>query len=248
MSSRKYSPFPNWNTLANTQNAKWLAKQNAARAAARSAVVAKARGNVIPARLPITVPARMFAPRSGELKWVDFNSFTNALNSTTGHGYLLNGVAPGTSKYQRIGNKIRPVSIDCSIMVNNLAGTALKPIKVVIIWDKQPTGTIPNYTDIYQNVDSSGTTSSTFFAGRNMNTTDRFITLASEDIVITPDPGSQNYVHVFRMIRSLSGMQQQFKGVDALTASIATGACYLFFRGECTISDTVQYQFDARLS
>ena len=108
MSSRK-SVFPDWSTYGAQRDAKWMAKQAAARAAARSAVLQKARGNFLPERLPITIPTRMFPPRTGEMKSVDVPSTGIAFNTATRFSIgLLNGVAPGTSRYQRIGNRITP--------------------------------------------------------------------------------------------------------------------------------------------
>ena len=127
MSSNKYSPFPDWNTMSNARNAKWLAKQAAARAAARSAVVQQARGNVIPNRLPITIPMRMFAPRVGEMKSVDVPQSGTTFNTATTFSIgLLNGIAPGTARYQRVGNKITPQLVDFQAVFVN-GGTTNNP-------------------------------------------------------------------------------------------------------------------------
>ena len=185
MSSRKYSPFPDWNTMSNARNAKWLAKQAAARAAARSTVVQKARGNVIPMRLPITIPMRMFAPRVGEMKSVDVPQSGTTFNTATTFSIgLLNGIAPGTARYQRVGNKITPQLVDFQAVFVN-GGTTNNPYcRIALIWDKQPTGVLPALDDIYQNVSALGATSTTGWPGRNMNTTDRFITIASQDFFL----------------------------------------------------------------
>lgn len=229
MSSRKYSPFPNWNTLANTQNAKWLAKQAAARAAARSAVVQRARANVIPRRLPITIPPRMFAPRPGEMKSVDVPTTGITFNAATTFSVgLLNGVAPGTSRYQRIGNKISPQLVDFQAVMINSGTTADRYCRIALIWDKQPTGVLPTEDEIYQNVSALGATSTASWPGRNMNTTDRFITVASQDFYLLPNNANSGGRHTYecRFIRPLKHLQQQFKGSDSLLASISTGALY----------------------
>ena len=229
MSSRKYSPFPDWNTMSNARNAKWLAKQAAARAAARSTVVQQARGNVIPMRLPITVPSRMFPPRAGEMKSVDVPSAGITFNTATTYSVgLLNGVAPGTSRYQRIGNRITPQLVDFqAVMINT--GTTNNPFcRIALIWDKQPTGVLPTEDEIYQNVGALGATSTAAWPGRNMNTTDRFITIASQDFFLLPNNANSGGRHTYecRFIRSLKHLQQQFKGTDSLLASISTGALY----------------------
>ena len=128
MSSRKYSPFPNWTTLANTRNAKWQAKQAAARAAARSAVVTAARGNYVPARLPIVLPVR---PNTVRTSSTEVKSFDVAVTVSTGLPGIasvtaaepasafvglteLNCIRQGSTFYNRIGSKLQVQSVRVS--------------------------------------------------------------------------------------------------------------------------------------
>ena len=249
MSSRK-SVFPNWSTYGSQRDTRWLAKQAAARSAARSAVVQKARGNVIPKRLPITIPLRMFAPRPGEMKSVDVPSTGIAFNTATTYSIgLLNGVAPGTSRYQRIGNKITPQLVDFQAVMINSGSTNNPFCRIALIWDKQPTGVLPTVDDIYQNVGALGATSTTAWPGRNMNTTDRFITIASQDFFLLPNNANSGGRHSYecRFIRSLKHLQQQFKGSDSLLASISTGALYaVAFVHNSTDAEPAAMYYDCR--
>ena len=76
---------------------------------------------------------------------------------------FVNGIAPGTAKYQRVGNKVAPAYVDMQLTVLNNSTTTPLFFKYALVWDKQPTGTLPNYSDIYQNVNAAGTSSTSFF-------------------------------------------------------------------------------------
>lgn len=249
MSSRK-SIFPDWTTFGLQRDAKWLAKQAAARAAARSAVVQQARGNFLPNRLPITIPPRMFAPRSAEMKSVDIPTTPITFNTTTTFCIaLLNGIAPGTARYQRVGNKITPQLVDFQAAILNNGATYMPLCRIALIWDKQPTGVLPAIDDIYQNVTALGSTYTSGWPGRNMNTTDRFYTVASQDFVLLPSGASSGGKHVYQchFIRSLKHLQQQFKGSDSLLASISTGALYVVaFVHDATDAQPTTMYYDSR--
>ena len=245
--------FPNWNTFGVTRDKAWMARQAAARAAARGTVIQRYRAQNVrmqgpPARLPVTVNIR--AP--GEMKSVDVPDTGVSFNtSTTFSATLLNGVAPGTARYQRVGNKITPQLIDIQGYIQNTSTTAgfVTSARVAVIWDRQPTGTLPTIDDIYQNVSSSGATSTGAWPGRNMNTTDRFLTIASQDYFLHPTVAAAGgkYAYDFHFIRSLKHLAQQFKGSDALLASIATGALYVVaFSHDATDANPTFLHFDAR--
>lgn len=245
--------FPNWNTFGVTRDKSWMAKQAANRTAARGLVIQRYRAQNVrmqgpPARLPVTVNT---APRRavGEMKQVDLNLTTVTINSSGSPSFtLINGVAPGTAKYQRIGNKIQPAFLDLQMFIVNNSTTNNINFKYALIYDRQPTGTMPTYSDIYQNVNAAGTTSSTILTGRNMDTTDRFLTLASEDILFPAQAASAGgmYTKLVRCIRSMRGLAQQFKGSDALLGSISTGAVYLLMFAATDASNTVTVNFDCR--
>ena len=249
MSSRK-PIFPDWSTFGAQRDAKWLAKQAAARAAARSAVIQQSRGNFLPNRLPVTIPPRMFAPRSGEMKSVDIPTTPVTFNtSTTFWIGLLNGVAPGTARYQRVGNKITPQLVDFQAAILNNGTTNMPLCRIALIWDKQPTGVLPTIDDIYQNVTALGATHISGWPSRNMNTTDRFFTVASQDFHLLPNSASSGGKHSSNchFIRSLKHLQQQFKGSDSLLPSISTGALYVVaFAHDAVDGQTVTMYYDSR--
>lgn len=243
--------FPNWSTFGVTRDKAWMTRQAAARAAARGTVIQRYRSQNVrmqgpPARLPVTVNIR--AP--GEMKSADIPTTAITFNTATTYSIaLLNGIAPGTSRYQRVGNKITPHLVDFqAVILNN--GAANTPLcRIALIWDKQPTGVLPTIDDIYQNVTALGATSTAGWPGRNMNTTDRFYTVASQDFVMLPNDANSGGKHYYEchFIRSLKHLQQQFKGSDSLLASISTGALYVVaFVHDSTDAQTASMFYDSR--
>ena len=143
-----------------------------------------------------------------------------------------------------------PVSIDSDIIIVNNATleTAWQSVRAALIWDKQPTGAVPAYADIYKDVNAGGTASSTGFSGRNLYTSDRFITIARKDLVVPPlnaANGSGNVVR-FKFYKMLRGYQQQFKGDSAAITDLSTGALYLVLFAGSSASYTVDVVADHR--
>jgi len=233
-----------------TYGAKRYPTMQSNRAAARQAIITAKRQPAysLPARIPGLQAMVNRTSRRGEMKQVDINQTTVTLNATTTSVTFVNGIAPGTAKYQRVGNKVAPAYVDMQLTALNNSTTTPLFFKYALVWDKQPTGTLPNYSDIYQDVNAAGTSSTSFFAGRNMDTTDRFITIASEDAYMLPtaaSSGGKNAIMV-RALRSLRGYQQQFKGTDALLGSVGTGALYMVLFANTDGTQTMTVNFDCR--
>lgn len=190
--------------------------------------------------------------RTGEIKTVDipYNPTGITLDATTTSVTLLNGVASGANFYNRIGNKVNPQSadLDVTIVNNSTTATAWQGVRVALIWDKQPTGAVPVYSDIFQNIDNAGTASSLGFCGRNLQTTDRFVTISHMDQIIPPlnaAVGEGNVRHV-KFYKNLAGFQQQFKGATADIGDISSGALYLVLSATSDATNTVTVWSDHR--
>jgi len=248
-SFRRGNPFPNWSNIEKQQLAKQSAKMAAARSAARTTLVELRRSRPIPASFRPRLPAR-----AGEMKQVDLPLTTVNMAPVAGTSVtFINGVAPGTAKYQRIGNKVTPQYIDVQLHFNNLNVAANEHfmLKAALIWDRQPTGVLPTFTDIYQDVSATGGTTSSYFAGRNMDTTDRFLTLASDTVMLTAQgaPSGGKHFQTIQWVRPLRGLTQQFKGSDSLLASVATGALYVVLfsssagAANCTVVFNTRYKY-----
>lgn len=68
---------------------------------------------------------------------------------------LLATIAQGTSTQQRVGRKIQYKGIDLRFLIKpaNDTGVEWNTVRCSIVYDKQPTSTLPSYTDIYETAD-----------------------------------------------------------------------------------------------
>lgn len=231
------------------------ANMAANRQLARQAVIQGRR--LAPPSLPIDISRATLnrlggsAPRrTGELKTVDYPLTNVTLNATQTSVILMNGIVSGANFFNRIGNKVSPESSDLDIVVSNnsTTATAWAMYRIALIWDKQPTGAVPNYSDMFQNIDSAGNATTTGYCGRNLQTTDRFITVSHYDGIAAPlnaASGEGNTRH-FKFYKSLVGFQQQFKGTTAAIGDISTGAMYLVLYAPADATNTVSFYFDHR--
>lgn len=213
-------------------------RQTMSRSAARAAVIAASRG--------ASTRGRHF----GEMKHVDVNYAGVTLNATSTSVTLLNGVATGVESYNRIGTKIDPYSVYLNFQVTNdsTAAGAWNWLRVSLIWDRQPTGTLPTYSEIFQNVNAAGTTSVAGLVGRNSDTTDRFYTIANKELFLTPKDANSGgrWMQFGSIYKSLKGLKQQFKGTSAAIGSISTGALYLVLAGGSDATNTTTVFTDTR--
>jgi len=169
---------------------------------------------------------------------------------TTGAVVLLNGIAPGTAFYQRVGSKVqlKSVYIRANLSMQNATATGgvpPSPMRWLVVWDKQPNGTAPSWNDLIKSVTSAGANSNNLHDHLNLDQRDRFSVLAdtfiqqgavwNNTVAGTFDPApSQAFADgmtIERYIR-LRGLETVYMGVTDTIASVASGALWLFTRGE----------------
>lgn len=126
--------------------------------------------------------------RGGETKSVDVTRNTYTLNST-GLVSVLNLTEEGSSFYNRLGRRIRLVSIH---MTGNINPTAVNTsvqdyARVIVVYDRQTNGATPSPGVILGDYDQAGNLSYTSFAGSNPDEKDRFMILADERLVLPPN-------------------------------------------------------------
>lgn len=237
-----------------------LAKSTASRARAETISAMRAALAANPPRAPTnssraaSIATRRVSTNAPEMKHVDHAEDTILLNNTTPESFvLLNGVATGTNNYNRNGNKISPVSVDIDFFVTNNTVLATQPVRVALIWDKQPKtdGTFPTSSDIWADVESDGQQYTSPFSGRNYTTTDRFVCLASEEVFLLANQNNSAGRHTLsrRWIRSLRGLPCQFKATTASLGSISTGALYMVVYGNylaLSATNTINVYYDVR--
>jgi len=190
--------------------------------------------------------------RAGELKGMDTNLDTaigtiiDTTNTNAGIA-VLNLVQPGTGSWNRVGRKIVPSSVRCygtlttefnaSATLGNWVGNW---IRLIVVWDQQPSGTLPTFADIFGGTVQDGTESSSVMDPLRYDNMDRFKVL--RDVRLTIDPsiaplasGTANDLRLqtnFDFMVPLKGVETVYSGQSApqTIADISTGALYFIAR------------------
>lgn len=161
----------------------------------------------------------------GELKVVDLANATYACD-TTGSVTLLSGVATGTDLTDRIGRKIMLKSVQVrGTIMNTDSNTSDQMARVMVVYDKQPTGTAPAITAIL--------TAARAEAFNNLDNRDRFSVIFDTKVAVAgiSDTATQSFagsptVHAIDEYRRLKH-EVIFSGTGATAASISSGALWL---------------------
>lgn len=186
-----------------------------------------------------------------ELKGVDM-SLNNgtAIPSTTNTnavGFVLNLIRQGPGSWERIGRKVQLQSIRCRGTVhhewNPVATTAASSgnvMRMVLVWDKQPSGgSVPTFDTIFGRTTQDGTESCSFMDGTRYDNNDRFTILRDQMFYANPHTalftGTTNTnfdVFPFDFYVKLGGRECVFLGQSApmTLADVSTGALYLYYR------------------
>jgi len=183
-----------------------------------------------------------------EVKGVDIALTAASIVNTTNDGtnaVVLNLVPPGSGSWNRIGRKAQLQSI-------RLKGTALfvsipgssginlgNWVRMVVVYDKQPSGTQPAWDTIFGITPQSGTEASTLLAPLRFDNMERFQVL--KDCMLTPNDalavgvvttGSITQVVPFDEFIPLKGRETVYSGQTATQtiADISSGGLYVYFR------------------
>jgi len=84
---------------------------------------------------------------SRELGYVDLTAASYAMD-TTGTVTLLNTIAQGAAVTQRVGKKVALKGLQCRGAAVPNSAAILNDYAYMIVYDKRPTGALPNITDI----------------------------------------------------------------------------------------------------
>jgi len=195
-------------------------------------------------------------PYGPELKCVDIKLEAMPINGSgsTANFVLLNAIQEGSSFYNRIGRKINLKSLMVTIDVEKtFANTTSVPpqfARMVVLYDAQPNGVAPVYSDVMQDVTQSGTSSISVYSSLNLNNRDRFRILLDKKIKLPPlgasgapfitgdnsvyeqNSGSQKVSKYLK----LKGIETMFKSNSspASIADISTGALWCMVIGQDT--------------
>lgn len=192
---------------------------------------------------PITEAKQIDLPAADYLITADSGTNTNI--------YLINTMQLGNAFYQRIGNRVnlRNMNIVGRINFRGAAVSGNDQIRWAIVWDRAPSKTgadyvLPLYSDIFQDVDSVGTATSTVYSGVNINNKNRFKILRNKcfmapatalTLLTTPDQifdFEENCVNIDEFV-DLKQLQTVYRSTaNPITiTNITSGALYLVTQG-----------------
>lgn len=193
----------------------------------------------------------------GEKKGLDTDLTTAAVLATTntnGDTFVLNLVVPGSGSWNRTGRKIflKSLRIKGTAIgrLDNTAGvdtTQSNTLRMVIVWDKQPSGAaIPTFDTIFGRTNQAGTEATQFLDPPRYDNMSRFQVLKDCTYDFNPAsiPGaattSIDTCVSFDEYIKLKSRETTYGGQsDPQTiADISTGALYLIFRARTNIAGT----------
>lgn len=181
------------------------------------------KGGLIPRYVGYT--PRAFA--RGEWKYVDTTG--TQVMDTTGAVSLLNGLAPGNSASQRIGQKISVTSMEFKIKCEATPGTGIDQLhRFYIVLDRQANGVAITKGDVLSN-------GGTYIAPRNLNNRKRFRIILDKSICLSAsgEANSQKFFKYYMKFRK-PVLVEYNAGVAGTIADIASGSMYLGTLGNVT--------------
>ena len=191
--------------------------------------------------------ARSYGHHAGGLKGVDtLLSLTPiiATTNTNASAFTLNLIGPGPASYNRVGRKVKLVSLRIKGSFNftytpSATGVVVgNNVRMLVVWDKQVNGTLPIFSDIIGHTLQDNTEASTYMGLPRYDYMDRFQILADKVIApmtpvgTTASTGSVEQLASIDLYLPLKGKMTTFSAQTATCsiADIATGALYVFFR------------------
>lgn len=204
-----------------------------------------------------------------ELKGVDTDTDANTIISTTstnGDIIPMNLIAPGSASFNRIGRKVKLRSIRFwGVLTYEIGADAISGnvkglnVRMAVVWDKQPSGVLPTFADIFGHTLQDGTEASLIYDKPRYDNTDRFQVL--RDCVKTYNPtlynaagGSSDHQLgelYYDEYVDLKYKETVFSGqsAPATIADISSGALYLVVRASNNTAGvgTVEMDGESRL-
>lgn len=202
--------------------------------------MSQARQVVAPAPLPAA-----WQPTRSEIKAVDgsFQNYLFRVPSAATNVTLMNGVQTGAAFYNRVGSRIEMKSIHLRGYIYNAATSITTNLRLIVVYDRQPTGALPTIADLLQSRDQTGATTTVGDSEINLDNRDRFLIVRDKQYYAPPVtntagvlsngpsfPSTDQEWDVNEFIK-LKGLGTHFKSSSNPTAiaDISTGALYCFF-------------------
>lgn len=179
----------------------------------------------------------------------DLSQNITATTNTNANINVVNIPTPGTASYNRLGRKTYPKSLRIQGVFRsdyaNDAGSYGSTVRMVVVWDKQPSGTLPTFDTIFSNTLADGTEGPLdIFAPIRYDNMDRFKVL--RDVRYTMNPGGSEVPGVGATLNNeiysepvdeyldIKGLETVYSGQTSPTtiADVANGGLYVVFRGD----------------
>ncbi len=211
---------------------------------------------------------RSMQKNSGELKGLD-TDLTIAgpllVTTNTNVGILpLNLIEPGNGSFNRIGRKafMKTLRISGGITFQGdtdpTTGVSDGSImRMCVVWDKQPSGVIPVFSDIFGRTSQDGTETTSVLDNLRFDNTARFQVLRDKYLVSEPNNGGNGGTTNIMDFRyycdefiDLKNRTTVFSGdSDPVTiADISSGALYVVFRATNGVADKTDWSIAATMS
>lgn len=191
----------------------------------------------------VTQPAA-WQPVTTEIKAVD-GIVSNYLFRTPPNTSiaLLNGIQTGAAFYNRVGSRVEMKNLHLRGYIQSAATSVTTNLRMLVVYDRQPTGALPVVSDILQSRDQTGATATNGDSEINLDNRDRFIILRDKQYYAPPCtntagvltngpsfPSTDQEWDINEFIK-LKGLGVHFKSSSSPTtvADIATGAVYVMF-------------------
>jgi len=225
----------------------------------------RSRGGLQPGARSIKKAVAQAVARAGEKKGVDTPLTISTVVATTNTNddcQVLNLVQQGSGSWNRVGRKINLQSVRLRGIARHTSSPAVTSgylnsnnLRMVVVWDKQPSGAaIPTFDTVFGLTDQDGTESSTYLAPVRYDNMDRFSVLRDEfcpmNVVTDNQSGGATdavrWEYPFDVFIKLGGREVVFSGQsDPMTiADISTGGLYVYFRAEGDAAGTNQVGID----
>lgn len=201
--------------------------------------------------------------KQGEVKGVDAaltQASVLATTNTNGGIQVMNLVPPGSGSFNRVGRKTYSKSLrlkgSISALITSVAASSDLQggfVRMVVVWDKQPSGVLPTFDTMFGITDQAGTESSSVLAPLRYDNMDRFRVLKDTVLDFNPKAISPNASDSVTVVRTfdeyiiLGGKESLYSGQTATQtiADISTGALYVVWRAGLNTAGTFQASVDS---
>lgn len=190
-----------------------------------------------------------------ELKGVDGSWGTEVIiptdMSTADAIFAINLIAPGTGSYNRIGRqaKMRSIRYTGTFLVARQGGDDVDAtrIRMALIWDRQPGGSLPVKSDIFGKTPQTGTEVSSPYDWLRYDNMGRFQILKDDIYLANAKSGAMwdlgksfDMIENFDCYVDLKNKQTTYSGQNSPStiADISSGALYLVVMRRGAVGDT----------